>query len=216
MWGFLGIIAVCAGLIALGPIGWIILGVLFMFWTASKEEQKKADAKKRQEIEYERESARYKLWLLETTDKIIKEIIALTPLRSEYLSYLEEDIKNELDDRMEAIATAKRKGAISKDILNSANEIAILNTKLSALIDVMLSILNHDVVIKGELNSDLDNNHMIGCIVSGDMAELKKTRQSQIQEISNIIKTALSDNETMDEKMPQALLDDFREDKTRN
>ena len=216
MRGFLGIIAVCAGLIALGPIGWIILGVLFMFWTASKEEQKKADAKKRQEIEYERESARYKLWLLETTDKIIKEIIALTPLRSEYLSYLEEDIKNELDDRMEAIATAKRKGAISKDILNSANEIAILNTKLSALIDVMLSILNHDVVIKGELNSDLDNNHMIGCIVSGDMAELKKTRQSQIQEISNIIKTALSDNETMDEKMPQALLDDFREDKTRN
>lgn len=215
MWGFLGIIAVCAGLIALGPIGWIILGVLFMFWAASKEEQKKADIKKQKEIEYEHESPRYKLWLLETTDKIIKDIVALTSLSNERLLRLEEDIKNELDDRMEAIAVAKRKGAISKDVLNDANEIAVLNTKLSALVNIMLGALDYDFAVKEELNFDLDNNHMIGCIVSGDMTELKETRQSQIQGISSIIKMALSDEAT-DEKIPQALLDDFREDKIKS
>jgi len=215
MWGFLGIIAVCAGLIALGPIGWIILGVLFMFWAASKEEQKKADIKKQKEIEYEHESPRYKLWLLETTDKIIKDIVALTSLSNERLLRLEEDIKNELDDRMEAIAVAKRKGAISKDVLNDANEIAVLNTKLSALVNIMLGALDYDFAVKEELNFDLDNNHMIGCIVSGDMTELKETRQSQIQGISSIIKMALSD-EVTDEKIPQALLDDFRGDKIKS
>ena len=42
MWGCLGTVAIIAGLIAIGPIGWIILGIWFVYYQFVKEEEKKS------------------------------------------------------------------------------------------------------------------------------------------------------------------------------